>query len=186
MSKEHVDVTRQPLAPKTRSRRHLEERLAVRFPRLLALVARAVWRLPRGSRLRGAIVRRVVVYGWAAFNRGDFDVCFALYDPNAESIMQSEVLGLGIEHTHSREARIDLQRGWAAEFGEFQFKCEELIKLDDDRNLVIGRMKGSGLASGAPFEQDWSVLWTISDGLVIREETFFDRTAALEAVGLTD
>jgi hypothetical protein len=81
MSMEHVDVIRQPLAPKARSRRHLEERLAVRFPRLVALVARAVWRLPRGSRLRRAIVSRVVVYGWAAFNRGDFDVSFALYHP---------------------------------------------------------------------------------------------------------
>jgi ketosteroid isomerase-like protein len=186
MSKEHLDVIRQPLAPKARSRRHIEERLAVRFPRLLARVARAVWRLPQGSRLRRAIVRRAVVYGWAAFNRGDFDVSFALYHPNVEAITPSGVLGLGLEHTHSRAARIDLQRRWDAEFGEFQFECEELIELGDDRNLVIGRMKGSGLASGAPFEQDWSVLWTISDGLVIREETFFDRSEALEAAGLMD
>jgi hypothetical protein len=60
MSQENVEIVRHPLAISDRSHRRLEERLAVRFPRVLAFLVRAAWRLPHRSRLRGALLRRAV------------------------------------------------------------------------------------------------------------------------------
>ena len=49
-----------------------------------------------------------------------------------------------------------------------------------------GRIVGTGLSSGAGFDSDWAVLLTISDGRVVREQFFFDRSEALEAAGLSE
>jgi hypothetical protein len=55
-----------------------------------------------------------------------------------------------------------------------------------DRLLFVGRIKGSGLSSGAGFETAWANLLTLSAGRVIREEPFFDHREALEAAGLRE
>lgn len=65
-----------------------------------------------------------------------------------------------------------------------RFEPEEMLDLGD-RLLFVGRVKGSGISSGAGFESDWAVLLTISAGRVIREQPFFDRREALEAAGLS-
>jgi len=55
-----------------------------------------------------------------------------------------------------------------------------------DRVVCVGRVKGSGLSSGAAFESGWACLFTIRAGRVIREQPFFDRREALEAAGLSE
>lgn len=52
--------------------------------------------------------------------------------------------------------------------------------------VLVGRVKGSGLSSGIAVDNDWADLLTTSSGRVIREQVFFDRAEALEAVGLPD
>jgi hypothetical protein len=52
--------------------------------------------------------------------------------------------------------------------------------------LVLGRIRGSGLSSGAGIDTDWGILVTFVAGWVIREQFFFDRGEALEAVGLSE
>jgi ketosteroid isomerase-like protein len=184
MSQENV---RMPIALKGRSTRGLEERLALRFPRLTAMIARAIWRLPRHSRLRQTLIRRVVVLGWEAMNRADLDFGLALYHEDVESIFDPRAVTLGMENSRGREARRRrLIEFWYADVSEIRFDPDELIDLGNDRVLVIGRMTGTGRRSGAPFEIEWANLWTISDGLVIRDEQFADRAKALEAAGLRE
>jgi hypothetical protein len=60
-----------------------------------------------------------------------------------------------------------------------------LIDLGD-RLLILGRVKGSGLRSGAPFDDQWANLLTISAGRVIREQPFFSHHEALDAAGLSE
>jgi hypothetical protein len=43
---ENRDLVRQPITAIPRSRRGLEERIYLRFPAVLSLIRRAVWRLP--------------------------------------------------------------------------------------------------------------------------------------------
>jgi ketosteroid isomerase-like protein len=186
MSEENVEVVRQPMAVRAHSRRRLEERLGLRFPGAVALVARAVWMLPTRSRLRQAIIRRYTRAGLEATNRGDFEAAFMLHHPDIELIAAGTFITLGYDPVyHGIEERIRFQERWHAEWGEFRFEAEELIDLGD-RVLVVGRVKGSGLSSGVAVDNDWTDLLTIFAGRVISEQVFFDQAKALEAAGLSE
>ncbi len=89
MSQENLDIVRQPIAVGARSRRRVEERLGLRFPRALALLTAAVWRLPSRSRLRQFMLRRSVISGWEGINRGDLELGLAFYDQDVESVFDS-------------------------------------------------------------------------------------------------
>jgi ketosteroid isomerase-like protein len=187
MSEENVEVVRQPIAVRAHSRRRLEERLALRFPSVLALLARAVLRLPQRSRLRQALIRRADQQGFEANNRGDYEACFGLYHPDVELIVPPQFVALGLDPQYrGREERVRFQRRWNAEWGEVRFEPEELIDFGDGRLLTVGRITGSGLSSGAAFDNDYAVLHTVSAGRVIREQVFLDHGEALEATGLSE
>ena len=186
MSEGNEEVVRRPLAVGARSRRSLDERLALRFPRAAALVAAAVWRLPRRSRLRQAVIHRAVVLGWESMNRMDFEAGLALYHPDVESAFDPAGRALGFQDTRGRDTRLAMLRRIYGEFREFRFDPDELIDLGDDRLLVVGRMRGRGVSSGAPFDTYWANLWTISAGLVIRDEAILNRPEALQAAGLSE
>ena len=186
MSQENVEVIRQPIALKARPRRGLEERIYLRFPSVVKFVTRALWRLPPRSWPRRAVLLRASRSGFDATNRGDFESSFMLYHPDVEHITPPNLVELGFDPVYrGREARFEFQRRWSAEWGELRFEPEEMLDLGD-RLLFVGRVKGSGLSSGAGFESDWAVLYTISAGQVIREQPFFDRREALEAAGLSE
>src|SRR5438132_5904899 len=100
MSEDNVEVVRHPLALAADSRRRLEERLALRIPYLQDVVTRAWWRRPPRSRLRQALVRRLVRLGFEAANRGDYEVTFALYDRDVEFFPPTGLVGLGDEASY--------------------------------------------------------------------------------------
>jgi ketosteroid isomerase-like protein len=185
-----VEVVRQPIAVADRSRRRLEQHL-VRFPRVFALLVRAIWRLylllPPRSRLRQAIIRRLVESGFEALNRRDFQATFAGYHPTVESIWPPQLVALGFQPvTRGRKARVDAHMRWEAEWGQWRIEPDELIDLGEGRLLVTTHPKGSGVSSGATVEMFGAFLVTISAGQVIREQMFADRGEALEAVGLSE
>lgn len=189
MPRKDLEVVRQPIAVKARPRRRLEQHL-VRFPRAVAFLVRAGWGLcsllSARSRLRQAIVRRYIQQGFEATNRGDLEAAFGLYHPHVESIPPAQLVALGFDPVYrGREARIDAQRRWLAEWGDLWFQLEELIDLGD-RVLVVSRMKGSGLSSGAAGEMDCVFIYTLAAGRAIREQFFFDRREAFEAAGLAE
>jgi len=187
MSQENVRIVRQPMAVALRSRRRLEERLGLRFPDLIAFVVGLVWRLPPYSRLRQAFLRHAATRGCEAANRGDFEATFVLYDQQVELVPDPRFVDLGFDGVYrGRAERIRFQQRWSAEWGDFQFAPEELIDLGDGRVFMRGRTVGSGLTSGAGFDNNWAVLLTFSEGRIVREQFFFDRVAALEAVGLRE
>jgi hypothetical protein len=128
MSKENVAIARQPVSIPPQPRRHPEERLALRFPRLTAFALWAFSRLPVHSRLRRELLSLMVRRGIGAMNRGD----------------------------------------------------------SGNRVLVLGRMKGRGLSSGAPFDDEWAILLTLSAGRIIRDQVILDHAKALEAAGLQE
>src|SRR5918995_3425948 len=86
MSQENAEIVRQPLTVAPSSRRRLEERAGLRFPGIRALLLQSAWRLPLRSRLRQALLRRVVQAGLEAVNRADFEVAFAVYDSEVKLI----------------------------------------------------------------------------------------------------
>ena len=185
MSHESRNVVRQPIAVRPDSHRRLEERLALRFPGALTFLARSLWRLLPRSRLRAVIVGRALQLGLEATNRGDFEAAFALYHPDVEPIATGKFDALGFDPVYrGREERVRFQQRWIVEWGEFRFEPEAFVDLTD-RLLIVGRVRGSGLASGAPIDNDWALLLEITAGRVIREHVFWDRAEALEAAGLS-
>jgi ketosteroid isomerase-like protein len=132
------------------------------------------------------MLRHIVQVGFEAINRGDFEAAFALYGPEIEVIEPPEAMGLGLNPlSRGREGRIRVQQRWHAEWGELRFEPEELIDLGDCL-LVVSRMKGRGLSSGAAFDTDIANVLVISDGRVIREQIFLDRAKAIEAAGVEE
>jgi ketosteroid isomerase-like protein len=179
-------LARQRIVVGARSRRRFEERVALRLPPVAALVARAMSSLSPNSRLRRALVGRIARLGVEATNRGDFEAAFAFYHPDIEVVEPPQVTNLGLDPvSRGREGRILVQRRWQAEWGEFRLEPEHLTDLGD-RLLLVSRMKGRGLASGAAFDSDMANLLTLSAGRIIREEMFLDRNQAFAAVGLAE
>src|SRR5438093_821486 len=141
MSQENGEVVRQPITVRAHSRRRLDESLAMRFPRALAFLARAYWRLPPRSRLRQAIIRRAAQLSAEAINRGDYEAAFGLWHPDCESIFPPQMTMLGDQPgTRGREDRVRFQRSWSVEWGEVRFEPEEVFDLGD-RLLGVGRIK---------------------------------------------
>jgi ketosteroid isomerase-like protein len=163
--------------------RRIEERLGLRFPRLLALVTRAWWRLPPHSRLRQALIRRTVQLGVEAANRQDYEAAFGLYDAGIELLVPPALVGMGFEPVvRGRAERARFEQRWRTEWGQFSYVTEEIRDLGTGV-LVIGRMRGSGPSSGAAFDSEWADLFTISGGRVVREQVWLDHA---EALGATD
>lgn len=186
VSQENVEVVRQPFALKARSRRGLEERVFLRLRAVATSLTRVAWRLPPGSRLRREVILRAAQAGFAAINRGDFESSFLLYHPRVEIITPSQLVAMGFDPAYrGREARFDYQRRWTLEWGEMRFEPTEMIDLGE-RVLFVGRIAGVGLSSGAAVDTEWAVLYTLSDGQVIREQPFFDHEEAFVAAGFSE
>jgi ketosteroid isomerase-like protein len=121
-----------------------------------------------------------------AANSSDYEAAFALIlSPDYETVTPPELVGLGFEPTYrGREGRLRFQLKWVGELGEFQQETEEIIDCGD-RVLLLARMRGSGLSSGAAFDSEVAYLLTISGGRLIREQDFRSHEEALEAAGLS-
>jgi ketosteroid isomerase-like protein len=186
MSRENVEVVRQPIAVSTSTRRRLLERLFLRFPGLGPVVTRPVFRLRASSRLRRAMIRYGVRLAVEAANRKDHEAAFVLAPPDFESTLQPEWVGIGFDPVYrGREGRVRLQRQFEAELGEFENDPEEIIDLGDHL-LLLGRMRGTGRGSGAAFDSEVVYVLTLSRGRVVRERLFRSHEEALEAAGLSE
>lgn len=119
-------------------------------------------------------------------NRVDLDVGLVLYDDDVESVFDPGFVSIGFANARGLEERRRMLMKVYDETRDLRFEPEELIDLGDDRVLTIGRMKGSGLSSGAPFDTEWANLVTISAGLVVRDQVFRSHREALEAAGLRE
>ena len=187
MSDENVEIVRRPVPVGQRPRRRLQERLALRFTRLLTLGGRLVMRLSPRSKLRQLAIRRIVRLAIEATNRADFEAAFVFWAPDAETINARELLTVGgaPSETHSRDARIRFQQQWSAEWDGFGFDRAEYIDLGD-RLLVLVHGGASGPTSGVRIDQDAGFLLDLSDGRVVREQAFFSHDEVLKAAGVSE
>jgi hypothetical protein len=187
MSQGNVEIVRQPLAVKADSHRRLVERVSLRLPGVVTLLGGAVLRLSSRSVLRQKVVRRSGRLFLEAYNRRDFDATYSRYHPHSETNLPHQLVEVGFEPVaRGRQAIISTQRRWHADWGEFRIEPDEIIDLGG-RVLVLGRIRGSGLSSGAGMDGNWALLVTVSTGAwIIREQVFFDHAEALEAAGLRE
>ncbi len=164
-----------------------DERLALRSPRAPAHVARAIWRLPPRSWIRRKLLGRAVRLGFEATNRGDQEACFMLYHPDVESIWPPEIVALGFDPPdRGRRGRIEAQRRWGRRVGSVAVRTRGAHRPWRPRAGRGPHLEGSGLNSGAAVElNDWAVLYTFSEGQVVREQIYVAKAEALAAAGVT-
>jgi hypothetical protein len=191
MCRENLDAVRgvrtSVNVPRKSQRRSLDERIFVRFPGLVRVLASAWSRLPPQSRLRRAFLSHVMGRGFAAANRRDFDVVVLSFDPEFEfhiadspaaRFLPPDLLGV---HRGPEGYRRVWEMGLEAL--DYKIYCEEIIDLGD-RLFVVGRQVGRGKSSGISLDLPLYQLYTLRRGLPIRQVDFSDANEALEAVGL--
>jgi ketosteroid isomerase-like protein len=188
MSQEKVEIVRKPLRVRDRSRRTLDQRVALRFPRVAAANSRRIAKLPPSSRVRQAAVWRSVRLGVEAYNRRDPDAVAIGCHPEFEyhpgrtwvEAGLVEPCYRGLEGYRKYLATVDEVWG-----GENHLKPVELIDLGERIvMLAVGTMRAQ--ASGVPLTEAFALISTLKDGRSIHLQEYYDHAEALEAVGLSE
>jgi ketosteroid isomerase-like protein len=128
--------------------------------------------------------RELAIRGYAAVNRGDVEAALEAVDPSMELVSSGAFLDQGVVYRgHEGVRQFFAMLGDA--FEEISYEPKELIEVDEDRLLVILRLRGRGKESGLDVELEGAHLWTIRDLKAVRLETFVDARAGRAAAGLT-
>ena len=114
-------------------------------------------------------------------NRRDFDAMLKTGDSEIEIVT---LMG-GTYRGHAGWRLLVEQM--AEEVSGFQFVPEELIDVGQDRVVAVTSWVGTGRTSGIAVPGTTiGLVYTLRDGLVVRQESFRNRAEALKAAGLED
>ncbi len=188
MSRENVEVVRRPLRVRERSRRTLDQRLAIRFPALAAACFRLIGKLPPSSRVRQAALQRSVRLAVEAYNRRDLHAVVIGAQPDLEYYPYREFVEAGLAEPCYRGPsgyRTYIRNTYEVWGADVRLEPTELIDLGD-RFVLLADMPMRAQASGVSLKQTYAGVSTLKEGRVIRQRDFLDHAEALEAVGLPD
>ncbi|MEA2448947.1 MAG: SnoaL-like polyketide cyclase [Thermoleophilaceae bacterium] len=169
------------LSERARRRRSVDQRLYARFPGLYRISAGAFMRLSPRSRLRRLMLGLTMSRAYAAANRRDFDLVLVAWDAESDYRPSSELMPPDMETVfHGHDGYRRLWRYWLDAFDDIRWEPEEMLDFGH-RILVTAQQQGRGSGSGVPVTQRVFQLFTMSGGLVVRQDDFLDRAQAIEA-----
>jgi ketosteroid isomerase-like protein len=120
-----------------------------------------------------------VVASYEALNRRDIDAAMEALAEDAEW-HESEVLpDTGVYR--GREAIRSFLTDFLDSWERFHQTVEE-VRQEGDRVLVLIHLEATGRGSAANVDARYAHLWTVSGGLGIRVDAFYDRDEALAAL----
>src|SRR5688500_13600327 len=122
------------------------------------------------------VIRRV----YSHWERGDFTSWEAFADDYVWKPVDALESG---EYTGIAEVRSSW-RTWLQAWDGFSIEAEDVIAGSDGRHVVMQLFRGKGKASGLESTNRSAAVVTIQDGLIVRMEGYWDRDAALHAVGV--
>jgi len=117
---------------------------------------------------------------YSHWERGDFTYWEAFADDYVWKAADSTEPG---EYTGIAEVRA-AWRTWLQAWDGFSIEAEEIIAGSDGRYVVMQLFRGKGKASGLESKDHSAAVVTMQDGLIVEMEGFWDRNAALQAVGV--
>jgi ketosteroid isomerase-like protein len=126
------------------------------------------------------IVREV----FEAQGRRDWDDVYDLYSPDIEwdgGILWGDWGDGGV--ARGRDGLRDAWRRWIEAFEFATFEAYDYLDVGDDV-LVRVRMHARGRGSGLETDQVLALVWTVTDGLVVRVRAYTELEEARAAVGL--
>ena len=127
---------------------------------------------------------QIVRGAFDAFNRGDLDAVSAVHDPAIEWITSSEDPDPATHRGPDGVRRYFEQ--WIDSFAGLRAELEESFEVPEDRVFTTVHYIGRGSASGVDMDWRQSLVFSLHDLLIVRVEEYFDRSKALEAVGLSE
>jgi ketosteroid isomerase-like protein len=84
---------------------------------------------------------------------------------------------------HGREGAERWLAHWELAWSEFSFAPEEFLDAGD-RVVAFVHVKATGRGSSVAVERDDAILYSVSDGKILRMDYYNDRDQALRAAGL--
>ncbi len=167
--------------------RPLRDQLVLRFPLLIDLAAKAVRKLPPGTRLRRRLIKRTFEIVWEAINRGDFAPALLAYESDAE-VQIVGASGVGLAGSYSgRSGWTDFIDDIFENFGASHFTVRR-VKDGGDRVVAELVLTATGKVSGAQVvETTTSVYYLSPRGKVVRQTVYWQQDSwntALDAAGL--
>jgi ketosteroid isomerase-like protein len=167
--------------------RHLDERLALRAPRLYRRLMRLVMSLPPGSPVRRRLLKRAISRGFEAVARQDFAIFPIAYDPDVEiNIIGEEMQALGLAgRYHGHEELIGWLGAWTREWVDARNTPELMLDLGD-RLVVRVKYTARGAASGAEVTQSAGHVYYSAGGVFVRQDQYWSWSECVEALALDD
>jgi hypothetical protein len=172
-----------------KSQRTIAERAGLRWPSVAQRTTRSVLRLPPGSRVRNAMLRRAARIAFEAWNRGDFGLVPYVDDAEVETrVAQGSDVPIGFDPVYyGPEGHCRSMEIWNEAWADWDAEIDEVIEVGRDQVLVIARVHCVGAASGITLDEWGAVRYTFREGLILRVDAAFDpdRDRALEALAAT-
>ena len=175
-------IVRWKIEPLTRSRRGLDERLVLSAPRVARRVlGRVLVGRAASSRVRRALIARLIRVGFAANNRLDYDSMCVFFDPAAEIRLMGGAARIDLDPVYrGHEGLRKLVDDWRAGFEQFRFEPREVIDSGGDRFGVL--VEYHGQISGTVTHQLSGNVFVLGDGLAIRQDIYWDSEQVVEAL----
>lgn len=115
-----------------------------------------------------------------ACNAQDLDAVLALLDPEIE-LHEADILPGAVHAVGFDAVRHYLER-FGAHWENFQWEPLELT-VDGDRALMRARLRLKGRESGIAVEREWTYVFTVRDGKLVRQDRY---DGAGQAAGWAD
>jgi hypothetical protein len=169
-----------------RSTAPLDYRLAIRFPRLRALVMRWINSMPPSARVRRIALPRFAQLAYSAFERGEYRITTeTAYAPDVE-FEAGELRGVvPIDLPLAVSGREQVARwvaGWSEAFAWIRYEVSEFLDFGDAIVFAVN-MEGAGKASGVVTNLQLFSALRFERGQVTWQRFFPERGEAIRAVG---
>ena len=136
------------------------------------------------SAVRRDGLRRVLRSGWAAAPRKDWELMFVRYSPAVVWEIPEEFQTLGFADCYrGHDGLVEGLEQFSEAFERWEIRPARAFDLGD-RVLALGRFRGRARASGVEWEQEFSQLVTLENGLVVRDRFFYSWAQGMDAAGL--
>jgi ketosteroid isomerase-like protein len=121
-------------------------------------------------------------YGFAvAITSGDREAALAVCHPDIEFLSMLDIGGRSyLGHDGIREYFRDIESAWA----EWSVAVERVVEGADGRVAIVMTMHARGQESGLELAERTAHIWTVRDGLLLRNELYREPDEALRTLGV--
>jgi ketosteroid isomerase-like protein len=178
------DLVRWPIEPLERGRRGIDERISLAAPWLRHRITAAIERAPAGSPMRKAALTRSVRSGYAAINRDDYEAIRAALHPDVELYPPGKGRGgIGFDPVYRGPDGVTrFVKQWKSGFSRFRYEPREIVDPGGSSFAVRIGMIGTMHGSDTEVRDEYGTVVDLKDGRVIRQENFYEWSAALETL----